>query len=230
MITVCFSKEYMSVYAEHCKYESFGELMKKQSEYYDDIYYIECIGQDLGILPSLPKSLEVLMCNDNKLKKLPKLPDNLRKLFCINNKILELPELPRKLKELWCTNNNIENLPKLPRTLEKLVCNHNKISDLPRKLPKTLQTLFINYTKISSLPLSIIDTKVCLINISSLRFDNTPLYTYIKLRYEGDIDQYLDEKEAVLKIGEWFLKIRYNPTYLYCQRRLQSEFDDLYGD
>ena len=32
----------------------------------------------------------------------------------------------------------------------------------------------------------------------------------------------------VQKIEEWFLECKYNPKYLYCQKRLKNEYNELY--
>jgi len=89
-----------------------------------------CDNNQLKSLPKLPESLEILHCEDNQLKSLPKLPESLETLYCVKNKLKSLPELPNSLKELWCYDNQLNTLPKLPESLEYLCCYKNPLECL----------------------------------------------------------------------------------------------------
>jgi len=98
---------------------------------------LECLENNLTILPQLPSGLVKLDCSMNQLSALPTLPSSLEELSCAVNKLTKLPKLPSSLKILYCNFNEIASLPVLPNELEYLACGSNKISCLP-KLPSTI--------------------------------------------------------------------------------------------
>jgi Leucine-rich repeat (LRR) protein len=91
---------------------------------------LDCENNKLKELPNnLPNSLQILYCSKNELKELPNnLPNSLQLLFCDNNKLKELPNnLPNSLQVLWCYNNKLKELPNnLPNSLRELLCHDNK--------------------------------------------------------------------------------------------------------
>jgi len=101
--------------------------------------------------PVLPSGLLVLECAGNSLSSLPTLPTNLQNLTCYNNMITSIPALPNSLTQLFCSNNLISNLPDLPINLVELMCDTNPISCLP-VLPDSLNVLYIAGTGITCLP------------------------------------------------------------------------------
>lgn len=78
----------------------------------------------------LPGSLEILICNHNKLENLPPLPAKLHKLDFSFNPIYAFAKIPPSLKILLCQNNQLIYLPKIPPSLEYLDCSNNKLNYL----------------------------------------------------------------------------------------------------
>jgi len=231
MLDVSFSNEYM-IYGLHIKYDSFEDLMNRQSELYDTIKYIDCSNNKLTKLPKLPESLEVLVCNDNNLTELPMLPLNLKNLYCTRNNLIYLPTLPNELTELWCQFNQIKLIPRLPESLETLVCDCNKIEKMP-EIHYGIRTLHCSYNNIKTL--KNIKDIIYINNVGSLRINNNPVTDFMNDRYKGQIGQndyinkYMKEKLAVDIISDWFTNCKYDPRYKYCRERLKNEFNDLYN-
>jgi hypothetical protein len=53
-----------------------------------------CYNNELGCLPPLPATLEVLYCYNNELTSLPLLPSTLKEIYCYNN-----PEIDYYIKK-----------------------------------------------------------------------------------------------------------------------------------
>lgn len=87
--------------------------------------------------------LKCLNCSGNEITKLDSLPINLLSFVCSDNKLTELLNLPKNLKHLWCSNNMLTKLINLPEFLESLYCSHNKLTELT-KLPDSLKVLWCN--------------------------------------------------------------------------------------
>ena len=125
---------------------------------------------------------------------------------CAYNKLSNLPELPNSLVELHCNNNKFSILPELPNSLIHLNCEYNNLSSLP-ELPNSL---------------------------TEFNYYNNPIFTHIEKYFDGDIMRYNEyhnniKRKFVNKIGEWFLDCKYNPKYLYCRKRLMTEYNELYN-
>lgn len=105
---------------------------------YVSLQSLVCTGQDLLELPfSLPKTLKILQCDENRLVYLPPLPETLRELICNNNQLTILPDLPLNMIDIQCQNNQLSVLPELPPKLETLMCFDNQLTELPA-LPKSI--------------------------------------------------------------------------------------------
>lgn len=117
-----------------------------------NIYRLVVAANNLTILPTLPRRLLELYCENNQLTLLPELPYRLQSLHCENNQLTVLPELPRGLLELICTNNNLTNLPALPYGFVRLFCGNNQLTNLPT-LPHRLIELDSSYNQLRILPL-----------------------------------------------------------------------------
>lgn len=100
------------------------------------------------------KNLEVLNCSDNQLTKLPILPKTLRIIICNNNKLRYLATyknpLPDSLEVIDCSYNNLEYLEPfakgLPPKLKKLICNNNWYLNYIPELPQSLHTMMFYRT------------------------------------------------------------------------------------
>lgn len=56
--------------------------------------------QNLEVLPTIPDTVRILYCHNNKLTNLDGLHDNITILYCSGNQITELSNLPEKLEYL----------------------------------------------------------------------------------------------------------------------------------
>ncbi len=100
-------------------------------QYFTSLNSLNCDGNQLTSLPTLPYSLNYLTCNNNNITSLPILPNKLIELACSNNPLSNLPVLPDSLVYLDCNNNNLTSLPALPNSLKSLLCGYNNIACFP---------------------------------------------------------------------------------------------------
>ena len=117
---------------------------------------LDCsIAFNLTSLPTLPNSLDSLICYRTSLTSLPTLPGNLTYLECSTTGITSLPTLPNSLLELRCTDHQLNSLPSLPNGLQILDCSSpnqiNYIHALP-DLPSTLVELNCNGNYLDTMP------------------------------------------------------------------------------
>lgn len=93
----------------------------------DDCYSLRRLDCSYNHITTIPyiKTLEILLCDHNKIDALPSLP-NLIKLECSHNFIYELPSLVN-IEILVCDHNQITKVNNY-NTLRELYCNNNKIS------------------------------------------------------------------------------------------------------
>ena len=206
----------------------------------NNLLALNCNNNNIKQLPKLPYGLINLSINQNKINKLPEiLPIRLKLLDVSQNKISELPRLPYKLKKLLCNYNNLTKLPKLPNTLWSISCTHNKITSLP-KLPDSLLSIECDYNKLTSLPefpnniysivsisannIKNIPKSFPTIGIVSIAFEATPIQNKINKYYNGNRYHYIKAQKAVNVIEQWYLEVRYDPKYKYCQRRVKETY------
>jgi hypothetical protein len=88
----------------------------------------------------LPKSLKVLVCNNNSLESISKLPRNLEEIYCSDNRITYIDILPSKIINLSCGNNLLCKLPKLNGKIRSIYCSNNQIETLDH-LPNSLEII-----------------------------------------------------------------------------------------
>jgi len=91
----------------------------------DYLKRLDCSNNKITNIPIID-SLEILVCDDNKLTKLP--PLNIKKLSCCNNQLRELPEF-KLIEVIECDDNNIQAIQKY-NNLKELYCSNNNISVL----------------------------------------------------------------------------------------------------
>ena len=191
---------------------------------------LNCDQNTIKSLPYLPEGLEILSCVNNLIEELPKLPNSLKTLNCSHNKIKQLPKLPVSLKILNCSCNELIFIPLLPSRIELLKCNMNKVKLLPTNLPSTLTEIECSNNKLTDLPTSILTSGIKKINIS-----NNPVFIKITggYYYQYDVNitkikQFI-KKKAVKIIENWYLEIKYDPQYKFCQNRLNNEYNELFN-
>lgn len=109
---------------------------------------------NLGEIPELPASVEIVELNDNQLTTLPSLEHTqLRVLRVDKNKIKSIPEFPEMLEELRAENNRLVSLPQaIPAGMLRLYVRCNKLEGLPKMAHSQLEELFCGFNKLSALP------------------------------------------------------------------------------
>ena len=105
-------------------------------QFFNDLTYLSCWGQDLTSLPELPDGLKVLLCASNELTSLPELPAGLTWLSCGLNQLTNLPDLPDELLILSCNQNNLTSLPVLPQNLSTITFFENPLECVSNYLPQ----------------------------------------------------------------------------------------------
>ena len=105
-------------------------------QFFNDLTYLSCWGQDLTSLPELPDGLKVLLCASNELTSLPELPAGLTWLSCGLNQLTNLPDLPDELVILSCNQNNLTSLPVLPQNLSTITFFENPLECVSNYLPQ----------------------------------------------------------------------------------------------
>jgi len=105
-------------------------------QFFDDLTYLNCWGQDITSLPELPDGLKVLRCSGNQLSSLPELPNGLIWLSCGLNLLTSLPDLPEALGILSCNQNNLTSLPLLPQNLSIITFFGNPLECVSNHLPQ----------------------------------------------------------------------------------------------
>jgi len=166
----------------------------------DSLKEINVIETGILEIHTLPRWLEYLYCQKNRLKLLPEqMPKNLKVLNCSENKLISLPQLPQTLKILYCSNNplasvsqlfpdslsmldisgcGLTELPaRLPKSLTKLKCNNNQLVQLPTQLPTQLNSIDCSFNLLVELPhlpenLLVIDA----------RHNNLSIFDFTKVR------------------------------------------------
>jgi hypothetical protein len=118
----------------------------------------------LDSLPTLPKDLEYLDCEQNKLTKL-ELPSRLKVLKCGLNKIKQL-KLPKELVVLDSYVNPIEHLEIEHTQLEKLRVEKSPLLWSISEFPATLRVVRLSHNSLHNLPDSFYSKKYDALDIS----------------------------------------------------------------
>lgn len=138
-------------------------------EYFVNLTYLDCSGNQLISMPNLPATITYLDCKKNKLTSLPTLPSGLESLYSSENPITVLPVLPNSLKILSCSVAKLTSLPVLPSNLENLLCEDNQLTNLP-VLPSTLKGLYCGSNHLTNLPALPSGLKTLFCNNNNLDF------------------------------------------------------------
>lgn len=102
-------------------------------QYFTSLTYLNCEGNQLTSIPTLPNSLITFDCsyNYNLLTSLPTLPTSLQFLGCHDNALTSLPILPNTLQTLYCDFNKITCFPNIPNSVVNLIMHNNPYNCLP---------------------------------------------------------------------------------------------------
>jgi Leucine-rich repeat (LRR) protein len=98
----------------------------------NNLVIFRCSFCDLKYIPPLPKSIEILHIDNNKLTELPLLEHtNIKKLYCHNNFINQIIGLNFKIEVLHCHNNKISLYQTMPKSLKEVSsCNNPVVYNL----------------------------------------------------------------------------------------------------
>ena len=176
-----------------------------------------CCGNELTDidLSKLPDSLEVFVCNNNKIKKFTgELPSKLIRFECKNNKLDGLPNLPHSLKYLCCCENKLPILPELPKSLIHLECSKNRLTKLPI-LPDKIKILNCNNNNLPCLPYlpNSLEKVYYILNYSMKKYPKLDDYKiivknynfiYWKLRLKQTFHKWVWEKVKQQKAMEFY--------------------------
>jgi len=135
--------------------DSIGDLTGIQ--YFDSLKTLNCSNVTgltlnyVSLLPTLPSTLDTLICDYNQLTTLPTLPATLTYLSCRYNQITSLPAIPNSLLILSCVSNKLTGLPALPNTLTSLDFGYNLVTAISA-FPDSLASLGCYNNQLTSLP------------------------------------------------------------------------------
>jgi len=115
------------------------------------LYYLNCVGNNLITLGELPSEMTHLRCDRNQIVDIGVLPYKLQELSCSNNNLVKISELPLTLTQLLCSCNNLTEIPKLPENLKYLDCSSNQLEKLP-KFNRVLQRIYCFRNRLTDLP------------------------------------------------------------------------------
>jgi Leucine-rich repeat (LRR) protein len=205
---------------EEIRISSFEELRKK--DFWNDIVYLDCSGNEITNLDNLPTNLHTLDCSINKIKNLDNFPPNLQELYCGFNGIKNLDNLPPNLQRLDCYGNEITNLDNLPKDLQELHCSGNVITILDN-LPPNLQGLYCRgnkITKLDNLPPNLHTLDCSRNKIKNL--DNLPHNLQILYCWDNKITN-LDNLPNSLKILNYEKYVKPNILDLYLNKTIDIQ-------
>jgi uncharacterized repeat protein (TIGR01451 family) len=128
-------------------------------QYFDSLKSLDCgngfvttsTPNTLSNLPTLPSTLDSLICGRNMLTTLPVLPTTLKLLKCYTNLLSSLPLLTNMLTYLNCSDNQISSLPIPPNSLVYLDCSGNPLGTIS-VLPNNLNEFHCNADQLVILP------------------------------------------------------------------------------
>lgn len=174
-------------------------------------------------LPNLPQRLEILNCSNNFLVELPELPSTLRYIDVRHNDLLDLP--------VSIKNCNLADWDDSDEAFDYYFTEYNIHGQdvrerLRKELGKVINPLFnfkYHYRDYYFDPKWYDD----------LQFETRIINgekVLIKLSHLCIMIKRINHYKAIPVIENWFLECKYNPKYGYCQRRLQSQYDEMYED
>lgn len=199
--------------------EKFNKLIKNEEKYNDIAFFSGSYHHFLkGLL--LPNNLlELYIYNFQKKIEVPKLPETLRYLGFHECGLNKLPKLPPKLNSLICSYNDITNIFQIPITLKILIMEKTPIY-------KIISNMLKEYDQINN--------QKNKLNLWNQQIDDlNPIlnfYGYTRVNYINDYKRYLNYIKSVKIIENWFLKIKYDPKYAYCRRKVMESYNEMYDN
>lgn len=138
-------------------------------QYFSSLTYLNCLGNLLVSMPTLPNSIQTLNCMANDIASFPNLPTSLVNLYCGGNELTSLPSLPNSLQALTCSYNLIKCFPVFPQSITSINISNNPFDCLPNHISAMSSSL-------QSMPLcSIGNTNGCPVASSISKVQTTDL-------------------------------------------------------
>lgn len=216
---------YIGAHIIYPHYNRFKQLcdncfVKREDVYGDNTKNMIIIGNDK--IPKLPPKLKILKCGYNYIKELPELPSS---LIYIDARSTCLEDLPVSLQ--YC---NLSEWDDTKYAFDYYFTEYNIFGKkLRKKLKKKLGQV------INPLYNFKYSDAMC-----SFNWDEYTYYDHkvikkgkpqkVKLTLLGAMMKRLKQLKSVSIIENWFLECKYNPTYGYCQRRLEKQYNDIYDE
>lgn len=148
-----------------------------------NLIHLDISHSQIKNIPFIPPTVEIFICNNNKLSLCPKLNECLRILDLSHNFITEMPEFTDNLEIVNLDGNLIKFLRKINNGLLYLSVTFNCLIRLPF-LPDTLRILHLDYNKqLCNIPMLSESIELC-------TFENTRFYDKIVAYYHKDISYY----------------------------------------
>lgn len=237
--------QFMGFYFENSDYVNYivNDLVLPSS-----LYQLSCDHNNLSKLPELPEGLNHLHCPYNNITRLPKLPNSLEVLYCYSNCIEYLESLPDNLISICASHNKITKITNFPKLLQYIECQYNKLKYLP-ELPNEIIGFNANNNELIDIPNNFNAIFKYIKYIQNYRdlwpdkswpdksftFQNNPVHTLIKYKFNGNIETYINwrltmHKKYVRRLEDWYLECKYNPEYLICRKRIEKEYNEIFNN
>mgnify|MGYP004000947719 CR=1 FL=1 len=113
------------------------------------IEILKCDNNKIKKIENIPSSVKSLSLSNNKIEVIENLNTSLDILFISNNKIKKINNLPN-INFLACHDNNISSVT-VPNTLQVFLCSHNQIHELDNLNNVNVKTLDCSYNNINKL-------------------------------------------------------------------------------
>lgn len=188
---------------------------------------LDISGNPLTKLPKLRDRLKELKCDGCRLTTINRtLPQSLKIFKCSNNRLKHIDYIPESLEWFNCSTNQLVALPRIPHSLIYLNCSYNQIKGLPSSI---FFSKLCNYILYSNGTYQFYHTKVNY-NEEKMIINDNPVCELIQIEYGGRMSDYIFYKKAVDIIEQAFLEAKYNPEYKYCRDRLENEYNGMYEE
>ena len=181
--------------------------------YWNDVVYINCQYALWSTLPlPLPKKLQVLICDYNRLTDLGILPETIRSIKASNNRIRQLPNFSKmvELESIDLSVNYLDDLLdlNLPWNLKTLDFTSNMIEKISvAQWPEHLVELKLDYNRISDLDMSIDNVNIsCNVSLSNNEFP-WQKYNAFCLWIKDDMSNLQEVQDKVTRYARYGMKV-----------------------